>query len=72
MVLGMAMLVIGIVYHLRFMYGLRQTRRAMTQQGLIHGESQFPPSLTFIIALLMLLIGFGAIISMTFHIGPFG
>jgi len=70
--LGIGMLMLGIVYHLQFMRGLRHQREAMKAQGLVHAESGFPPSLTLIVALLLLAIGIGAIVSITFHIGPFG
>jgi uncharacterized membrane protein YidH (DUF202 family) len=70
--LGIAMLVLGILYHVRFMLGLRKTRQAMLEQGLIHGESDFPISLTLMIAFALLLIGFFAIASMVFQAGPFG
>ena len=70
--LGIAMLVIGIVYHVQFMLGLRDVRKDMTEDGLIHGESKFPPSLTLITALILLLIGIAAIVSMVFQVGPFG
>ena len=43
----------------------------MREEGLIHGESSFPISLTLITALLLLVIGVGAIMSMAFHVGPF-
>jgi putative membrane protein len=43
----------------------------MTAAGLIHGESKFPPSLTLITAVLLLLIGIAAIASMVFQVGPF-
>ena len=69
--LGIAMLVIGIVYHVYFMMGLRKERVAMAAQGLVHAESAFPPSLTLITALILLAIGIVAILSMVFHIGPF-
>jgi putative membrane protein len=69
--LGVGMLVIGIVYHIRFMLGLRREREAMVIAGLVHGESQFPTSLTLIVAVLLLLIGIAAIASMIFSIGPF-
>ena len=62
--LGIAMLVIGIVYHVQFMVGLRRTRAAMTQAELIHGESGFPVSVTLIAAVLLLVIGVVAIVSM--------
>ena len=42
------------------------------RHGLIHGESGFPVSLTLITALVLLLIGVLAIVSMVFHVGPFG
>lgn len=69
--LGIAMLIIGIIYHVRFMLGLREERHALTDAGLIHGESHFPVSLTLITAALLLLIGITAIVSMIFQVGPF-
>ncbi len=70
--LGIVMLVGGIVYHLQFMIHLREQREAMVADGLVHGESKFPPSLTLITAVILLLIGIFAIVSMVFHVGPFG
>lgn len=62
--LGIAMLVIGIIYHLQFMSGLRHERASMVAEGLLHGESRFPPSWTLITAVLLLVIGIVAIVSM--------
>jgi putative membrane protein len=70
--LGIGMLVLGIGYHVSFMLGLRRLRTDMKMEGLIHGESRFPASMTLIVALALLLTGILAIISMTFNIGPFG
>jgi putative membrane protein len=70
--LGIVMLVGGIVYHLQFMLGLREERDAMTANGLIHAQSRFPVSLTLITAIILLLIGVFAIVSMMFRVGPFG
>jgi uncharacterized membrane protein YidH (DUF202 family) len=70
--LGIAMLMIGIVYHVQFMRGLRTTRQKMSATALIHGESLFPVSLTLITAVALLLIGIFAIVSMVFRVGPFG
>ena len=70
--LGVAMLAIGIVYHVQFMLGLRHERAAMAAAGLVHAESAFPPSLTLITAAILLLIGIAAILSMIFNVGPFG
>jgi len=71
-ILGIGMLVVGIGYHIYFMIGLRRERTMLKADGLIHAESQFPVSLTLIVALLLLLIGFFAIGSMVYGIGPFG
>jgi putative membrane protein len=70
--LGITMLVIGIVYHVQFMVGLRHERAAMKAAGLVHGESHFPVSLTLITAIALLVIGIAAIVSMVFQVGPFG
>jgi len=70
--LGIAMLLLGIGYHVAFMKGLRDERARMKAMGLIHGESAYPVSLTLITALLLLVIGLMAIGSMYYGIGPFG
>ena len=70
--IGTLMLLLGIVYHLQFMAGLRRERAQMKADGLIHGESAFPVSLTLIVAVALLAIGLFAIASMVFNIGPFG
>jgi putative membrane protein len=69
--LGIGMLVVGILHHLQFMLGLRVERREMIDAGLIHGQSRYPTSLTLIVALLLLVIGILAVVSMTFDVGPF-
>jgi len=66
------MLAIGIIYHVHFMVGLRDIRKEMREQGLIHGESGFPASFTLVTALILLAIGAFAIVSMVFQLGPFG
>jgi len=68
--LGIAMLILGIAYHVAFMLELRRERSIMRDTELIHGESRFPPSLTLIVAVLLLALGAGAIISMTTGVGP--
>lgn len=70
--LGILMLIGGIIYHLQFMLHLRHQREAMIADGLVHGESKFPVSLTLLTAVILLLIGIAAITSMLFNIGPFG
>ena len=70
--LGVLMLIFGIAYHVQYMFGLRRLRESMREEGLIHGETVFPVSLTLITAVLLLAIGVAAIASMEFQIGPFG
>jgi putative membrane protein len=70
--LGILMLALGILYHAQLMLGLRRLRESMREDGLIHGETSFPVSLTLITALLLLAIGVAAIASMQFDVGPFG
>ena len=48
--LGIGMLILGIIYHVRFMLGLRRQRAAMKEEGLVHAESGFPTSLVLIVA----------------------
>ena len=70
--LGVAMVLIGIVFHLQFMFGLRGERQAMAREGLIHAQSHFPGSYTLVVALLLLALGIAALVSIGFHVGPFG
>ena len=69
--LGVAMVGIGILFHIQFMLGLRRQRGEMKAAGLIHGESRFPGSYTLGVAILVLLLGLGVIASLTFTTGPF-
>lgn len=70
-VIGILMLVVGIMYHVHYMLGLRQLRASMREEGLIHGETTFPASLTLITAIALLCVGIGTISSMMFQVGPF-
>jgi putative membrane protein len=69
--LGAGMLAFGIIYHLLFMRELRRRRNQLVADGLIHGESGFPASLSVIIAVLLLLVGLLAVTSIAFKFGPF-
>jgi putative membrane protein len=69
--LGIGMLVVGIGYHVSYMLELRRERAQLRADGLIHGETQFPLSLTLVVAVVLLVIGIMAVVSMTFQVGPF-
>jgi len=71
-VLGIAMLVLGIIYQIVFMLELRRSREQLRRDGLIHAQSEFPVSLTLIVAVLLLAIGVMAAVSMVYRVGPFG
>ena len=68
--LGIGMLVVGIGYHVAFMLGLRNERKQLKTDGLIHAKSGFPASLTLIVATVLLVIGVLAVLNMVFGIGP--
>jgi putative membrane protein len=61
--LGICMLILGVIYHIMFMLALRAQRRKMRDLQLIYAESGFPASLTLIVAVLLLLVGIYAAIS---------
>jgi putative membrane protein len=69
---GTLMLALGIAYHVQFMAGLRRERAQMKADGLVHGESAFPVSLTLLVALALLAIGLFGIASTGFSMGRFG
>jgi putative membrane protein len=70
--LGIAMLVSGMAYDVVFMRELRTQREHMKATGLIHAQSRFPRSMTFLVALLMLVFGILAVASMLLRTWPFG
>lgn len=70
--IGIGMLVLGIVYHVQFMLGLRHERSQMQKDGLIYAQSRFPPSITLVAAILLLILGIVAIYSMISGNGPLG
>jgi len=70
-VLGVVMLLLGVAYHVAFMLGLRRHRSTMKAVGLVHAESGFPTSLVLVVAVMLLLIGVVAVISMVGRVGPY-
>jgi len=69
--LGLFLLTMGIGFHVAYMTQLRGERRRMIQEGLVHGQSSYPVSLTLITAILLWIIGFLAIAGMAFDVAPF-
>jgi len=69
--LGIAILALGLSYHVTFMKGMRHTRNDMIRNGMIQPVSVFPLALAMFIGAALLAIGIAAIVSMLFHVGPF-
>jgi putative membrane protein len=67
---GVLMLVLGITGHVRFMLELRADHAQLVLARLIPTD-QFPYSMTLAVALLLLLIGLLAMLSMVVRAGPF-
>jgi len=70
--LGVGMITVGILYHVQFMLELRRQRAEMARDQLIHAQSSFPVSYTLVVAILLLLLGLAAIVSVAMRRGPFG
>jgi len=66
--LGVLLLTLGIVYHVRYMRALRAERDAMAAEGLVHADSPYPVSLSLVTAVLLWVVGLLAICSMVFDI----
>lgn len=71
-VLGILLLIGGIWRHLQFALELRARRREMVAEGVLHGDSDYPISMTLIAAIFLLLIGIAAMLDVTFDLAPFG
>jgi len=69
--LGIMVLRVGIIYHVQFMRVLRSDRKRVAVDGLIRGESPFPPSFTLLTAFILFAFGLAVIMSMLFRVGPF-
>ena len=68
--LGVLLLTTGIISHVRFMLELRSDHTQLVEEDLIPRD-RFPLSVTLVTALMLLVIGLLAIVSMTASIGPF-
>ena len=69
--LGIMVLRVGIIYHVQFMRVLRGDRKRVVEDGLIRGESPFPPLFTLLTAFTLFAFGLAVIMSMLFRVGPF-
>lgn len=70
--LGMLILAGGIWRHIQFARELRQRRSELLTEGLIHGESSYPTSVTLLVALGLFGVGCLATLNIVFGLTLFG
>ncbi|MFY8048393.1 MAG: YidH family protein [Erythrobacter sp.] len=69
--LGVLLMTLGIFSHFRFMMAVRGQRDTFIAEGLLPQKEEFPLSLTLVTAILLVLIGVAAGLSVIFRSGPF-
>lgn len=70
--IGVALLVIGIVTDHRYMQRLKAQRKQLVARGMLPDEPEFPRSLSLIMALALLLFGIAVFFSVLLRVWPFG
>lgn len=60
---GIILLVLGLIFHVRFMQSLRKERNHLIAESMLYGELPYPVSLTTIIAVVLLGIGIVSLVS---------
>lgn len=61
--MGLAILALGIIYHLNFMRHMRVERKQMVAEKLLHPDWKYPVSFTLVTAVLLFAFGVAVIIS---------
>lgn len=67
-VLGMITVILGIIYHIRFINQISMERELLKEKGVLPSEDKFPVSTILIIAIMFLFLNISAIISMFLQI----
>lgn len=63
--LGIVLLIMGIISHLRFYVNLRRRRRHLLDLRLLHGVTHYNPTPSFVAAALLLGLGIVVLVSVT-------
>jgi uncharacterized membrane protein YidH (DUF202 family) len=71
-ILGIVVLIGGIYNQIHFAIELRGIRKALVDEKLIHGQTDYPLSLALLAAVALLLIGIVAVLSIVFGYSLFG
>jgi putative membrane protein len=69
--IGVLVLLLGTLYHYRYMVQLRRQRTEFIERGYLPGTSSFPISMSLVTSFLLLLVGLAAILSIMLRVGPF-
>jgi len=69
--LGVLLMTLGIFSHYRFMMAVRGQRASFIAEGLLPPKEDFPISLTLVTAILLVMIGVAAALSVIFRAGPY-
>ena len=69
--IGVLVLLLGTLYHVRYMLQLRRQRAEFIAFGYLPGTSSFPLSMSLVTSFLLLLVGLAAILSIMLRVGPF-
>ena len=71
-VLGVGLLIAGLIGHVRLIGQRRPRRRRLLALELLHSGPQYRTSPTATVAVLLLIVGLGALLGMLWRAGPFG
>jgi putative membrane protein len=69
--IGVLVLLVGTMFHSKYMLQLRRQRAEFIECGYLPGTSSFPISMSLVTAFLLLLVGLAAILSIMLRVGPF-
>jgi putative membrane protein len=69
--IGVLVLLLGTLFHYRYMVQLRRQRAEFIERGYLPGTSSFPISMSLVTSFLLLLVGLAAILSIMLRVGPF-
>jgi putative membrane protein len=70
--LGVLMLILGIIYQINFMLQIRKERNAFIAERLLPAMDSYPLSMTLLVAALLFVLGFIAIVTMMLQVHPDG
>lgn len=70
MVLGIAILAVGMAEHYQTVSRLRERKRRLHELGLVHSLMEVKVASSMVLALLLMLIGIAALSNIVFNIGP--